>query len=184
TLLFLDPLTEKRYIHQMSWLPKDTFEDRVQRDKIPYDKWYEQGLLRLCEGNTINYRDITAWFVEMLNDYDITPLWIYYDSYSAKYWVEEMEQYGFNMVRCIQGAKTLSLPMENLGANLEKKMVNYNNNPLLKWMMTNVGVERDRNNNIVPVKAQAAKMRIDGFSSLLNAYVGLFEHYEEFIRAQ
>src|SRR5699024_3065968 len=58
TLLFVDPLTEKRFVHQMSWLPKDTFEERVQRDKIPYDKWYEQGLLRLCAGNTINYSDI------------------------------------------------------------------------------------------------------------------------------
>src|SRR5699024_874842 len=105
TLLFVDPDTEKRYIHQMYWLPRDSFEQRVEVDKIPYDKWYDQGLLRLCNGNTINYGDITAWFIEMLNEYDITPLWIYYDSYSARYWVEEMEQHGFKMVRCIQGAK-------------------------------------------------------------------------------
>ncbi|CAB3391637.1 terminase large subunit [Kyrpidia spormannii] len=183
TLLFLDKETEKRYVTQMYWLPRDNFEQRVKLDKIPYDKWYEQGLLRLCNGNSINYSDVTAWFLEMLNDYGITPLWIYYDSYSAKYWVDEMEQHGFKMVRAIQGAKTLSLPMQMLGADLQAKRVNYNNSPILKWNLTNVGVQTDRNGNIVPIKAQSPKMRIDGAASLLDAYVGLFEHYEEFLRA-
>lgn len=183
TLLLMDKDTEKRYIHQMYWLPRDSFEKRVEIDKIPYDKWHEQGLLRLCNGNSINYGDITAWFLEMLNNYGITPLWIYYDSYSAKYWVEEMEQHGFKMVRCIQGARTLSLPMQQMGADLQAKKINYNNNPILKWCLTNTGVETDRNGNIVPIKNQSAKMRIDGTASMLDAYVGLFEHYEEFLRA-
>ncbi len=183
TLLFVDAETEKRYIHQMYWLPRDNFQERVEIDKIPYDKWYEQGLLRLCNGNTINYGDITAWFLEMLEEYSITPLWIYYDNYSARYWVEEMEQHGFKMERCIQGARTLSLPMQQMGQDLKAKKINYNNHPILKWCLTNTGVETDRNGNIVPIKAQTAKMRIDGTASMLDAYVGLFNHYEEFLRA-
>ena len=182
TLLMIDKETEKRHIHQMYWFPKDSFEERVQVDKIPYDKWYEQGLLRLCNGNTISYGDITAWFLEMYNDKGIVPAWIYYDSYSAKYWVEEMEMHGFKMVRCIQGAKTLSLLMQMMGAELEAKKINYNNNPILKWCLTNTGAETDRNGNIVPIKNQAAKMRIDGTSSMLDAYVGLYEHHDEFLR--
>ena len=183
TLLLMDKETQKRYIHQMYWLPSDNFEERVKQDKIPYDKWLQKGLLRLCSGNSINYSDVTAWFVEMLNVYQITPLWIYYDSYSAKYWVEEMENNGFKMVRCIQGAKTLSLPMQMMGADLQAKKINYNNSPILKWCLTNTGVQTDRNGNIVPIKNQAAKMRIDGMASMLDAYTGLFEHYEEFVRA-
>ncbi|AUN16119.1 terminase large subunit [Clostridium botulinum] len=183
TLLLMDKDSHKRYIHQMYWLPRDSFEKRVQLDKIPYDKWLQRGLLRLCNGNSINYTDVTAWFNEMLNDYGITPLWIYYDSYSAKYWVEEMEQHGFKMVRCIQGARTLSLPMQMMGADLQARKINYNNNPILKWCLTNTGVETDRNGNIVPIKNQAAKQRIDGTASMLDAYTGLFEHYEEFIRS-
>lgn len=174
---------EKRYIHQMYWLPSENFNERVKIEKIPYDKWLERGLIRLCNGNSINYSDITAWFIEMLNNYGITPLWIYYDNYSAKYWVEEMKAHGFKMERCIQGAKTLSLPMQQLGADLKAKKINYNNNPILKWCLTNTGVQEDRNGNIVPIKNQSAKQRIDGVASMLDAYVGLYEHYEEFIRA-
>lgn len=183
TLLMIDPETKERCISQMYWLPRDNFYKRVHEEKIPYDKWLEAGLVRLCDGNTISYSDVTAWFLEMVNDKQITPAWIYYDSYSAKYWVEEMESYGFNMVRCIQGAKTLSLPMQTLGADLQAKRVNYNNNPVLKWCLTNTGVQTDRNGNIVPVKNQSPKQRIDGTASLLDSYVGLSEHYTEFINA-
>ncbi|MBY6177913.1 terminase large subunit [Staphylococcaceae bacterium DP2N0-1] len=183
TLLFVDPETETRYVHQMYWLPEDNLYKRVHEDKIPYDKWYEQGWLRLCSGNTIDYSDITDWFLEMMNENEVTPLWIYYDNYSARYFVSEMESFGFKMIRTHQGAKTLSLPMQNLGADLQKHKVNYNNNPILKWNFTNVGVETDRNGNIVPIKNQSPKRRIDGVASLLDAYVGLFDNYESFLRA-
>jgi len=172
----------KRYVHVMAWLPEDNLEERVQRDKIPYDQWERRGLLRLCSGNTINYSDVTAWFLEIVEKHGITPLWVYYDSYSARYWVEEMKQYGFPMVRCIQGAKTLSLPMQQLGADLKAKRVNYNKNPLLRWCLTNVGIQTDRNGNIVPIKNQSARHRIDAAAALLDSYVGLYEHLEEFAR--
>lgn len=183
TVLMLNPDTRERYVWQMYWLPEDNFTQRVQEEKIPYDKWREAGLVRLCRGNTIDYSDVTAWFLELVNEHGITPLWVYYDSWSARYWVEEMEGYGFKMERCIQGAKTLSLPMQNLGADLQAKKVNYNNNPILKWCLTNTAVQEDRNGNIVPKKASSPKQRIDGTASLLDAYVGLYEKYNEFMNA-
>ena len=180
TLLFMDK-SEKRYVVSMAWLPKDHFEKRVHEEKIPYDKWYEAGLLRLCEGNQINYSDVTAWFLEMVEKYDITPAWIYYDPYSAAYWVQEMQSAGFNLVKCYQGVKTLSLPMQKLGADLQAKKINYNNSSIMKWCLTNVGIKTDVNGNIQPVKAQSAKYRIDLAASLLDAYVGLTDHYQEYL---
>ena len=182
TLLFMDK-QEKRYVTQMYFLPKDNFEQRVHDEKIPYDKWLEAGLLRLCEGNSINYSDVTAWFMEMVEEYDVTPAWIYYDPYSAAYWVQEMQSAGFNMVKCFQGVKTLSLPMQQLGADLAAKKVNYNANPLLLWCITNTGVKTDVNGNIQPIKATSPKYRIDGLASLLDAYVGLLDHYNEYLEA-
>ena len=181
TLLFMDK-TEKRYVTQMYFLPKDNFEQRVHDEKIPYDKWHEAGLLRLCEGNSINYSDVTAWFMEMVQKYDVTPAWIYYDPYSAAYWVQEMQSNGFNMVKCFQGVKTLSLPMQQLGQDLAAKKINYNDNPLLKWCITNTGVKTDVNGNIQPIKATSPKYRIDGLASLLDAYVGLLDHYNEYLQ--
>ncbi|WP_255259044.1 phage head completion protein [Bacillus thuringiensis] len=73
--------------------------------------------------------------------------------------------------------------LQQMGADLQAKKINYNNSPILKWCLTNTGVETDRNGNIVPVKNQADKMRIDGTASMLDAYVGLFEHHDEFLGA-
>ena len=49
----------------------------------------------------INYADVTAWFVETVQQYELFSAWVYYDSYSARYFVEEMQMQGFTMVRCI-----------------------------------------------------------------------------------
>lgn len=182
TLLMKDKEREGGFVvTQMYWLPEANLETRIKEDKIPYDKWLERGLLRVCHGNTINYEDVTAWFLEMVQEAGITPAWIYYDSYSARYWVEDMERNGFRMERCIQGAKTLSLPMQKLGADLTAKKVNYNANPILKWCLSNTAIQTDRNGNIVPIKNQNPKRRIDGAASLLDAYAGLHEHYLEFM---
>ena len=183
SLLFMRRGSDHKYIAQMYFLPADRLQERVQQDKIPYDKWFERGLLRLCTGNSINYSDVTQWFVEIIKEYDLFPAWIYYDSYSARYFVEEMQMQGFTMVRCIQGAKTLSLPMQMLGADLQAHKVNYNNNPILKWCLTNTGVQTDRNGNIVPIKNQSPRQRIDGTAALLDCYVGLYEHYNEYTSA-
>ena len=183
SLLFMKRGDNKKYIVQMYWLPAEKLQERVTQDKIPYDKWFERGFLRLCDGNSINYSDVTAWFVETVRAYDLFPAWVYYDSYSARYFVEEMQMQGFNMVRCIQGAKTLSLPMQMLGADLQAHRVIYNNNPILKWCLTNTGVQTDRNGNIVPIKNQSPRQRIDGASALLDCYVGLYEHYTEYTGA-
>lgn len=183
SLLFMRRGEDTKYIAQMYWLPADRLQERVQQDKIPYDKWFERGLLRLCSGNSINYADVTQWFMETVQQYELFPAWVYYDSYSARYFVEEMQMQGFTMVRCIQGAKTLSLPMQMLGADLQAHKVNYNNNPILKWCLTNTGIQTDRNGNIVPVKNQSPRQRIDGTAALLDCYVGLYEHYNEYTGA-
>ena len=73
--------------------------------------------------------------------------------------------------------------MREMGAALADKIVNYNNNPILKWCLTNTGIQMDRNGNIVPIKSQGAKQRIDGTASMLDSYVGLYEHFNEFKNA-
>jgi phage terminase large subunit-like protein len=183
SLLFMKRGEDKKYISQMYFLPADNLTERVTQDKIPYDKWFQRGLLRLCAGNSINYSDVTRWFVDTVREYDLSPAWVYYDSYSARYFVEEMQMQGFTMVRAIQGAKTLSLPMQMLGQDLKAHKVIYNGNPILKWCLTNTGVQTDRNGNIVPVKNQSPRQRIDGTAALLDCYVGLCEHYNEYTGA-
>lgn len=186
TILFKVPKDEQIYVMQMYFLPEDLLEKRVQEDKIPYDVWKEHGLLRTTPGNKVHYKHITEWFLEVQNELDI---YIYsggYDAWSATYWIEEMkETFGENTWEpVIQGKKTLSGPMKALGADLEKKIINYSNNPILKWCLTNTAVDIDKNDNIQPIKTSNQRRRIDGLASLLDAYVQyerVKEEYESII---
>lgn len=182
TVIFKVPDDKTIYVLQMYWLPEDLLEKKVKEDKIPYDLWHEQGLLRLCPGNKIHYKFVTEWFREIQNEYDIYLFKCGYDSWSATYFVEEMNnEFGkIVMEPVIQGKKTLSSPMKSLGADLEKKLVNYNNNPILKWCLTNTSVDVDKNNNIQPAKSNLGTRRIDGMAGLLDAYVCLERNLEEY----
>lgn len=183
TIIFMLPNDDTIYCNQMYWLPEDLLEQRVKEDNIPYDTWRDLGLLRTVEGNKVHYKHVTEWFLEMQNEWDIYIPWSGYDSWSAEYWVQEMKSHfgKDSMEPVIQGKKTLSGPMKSLGADLEKKRINYNNNSILKWCLTNTAIEKDKNLNIQPCKTNNQRKRIDGMASLLNAYVCLERHYDDYI---
>ncbi len=182
-VLFKVPEDENTYVLQMYWLPEDLLETRAKEDNIPYDNWHEQGLLRTCPGNSVHAKYVTEWFLEVMNDYGVYLPWIGYDSWSAKYWVEEMTQYfGVEaMVPVIQGKKTLSGPMKKLGADLESKLIVYNNNPIDKWCLSNTAIETDKNLNIQPSKTKNQRRRIDGLAALLDAYVVLQDKMQDYM---
>lgn len=181
-VLFMLPGNDKIYFDHMYWLPEELLEKRTKEDKIPYDIWHEQGLLRTCPGNSVHPKYVTEWFLEVMNEKGIYLPWIGYDSWSAKYWVEEMEGYFGKeaMIPVIQGKKTLSAPMKKLGADLESKKVVYNNNPITKWCLTNTSIDEDKNGNIQPIKSNSRR-RIDGLAAMLNAYVVLQQKLNDYL---
>ena len=181
-VIFMVPGDNHIYVLPMFWLAEDLLEQRVREDKIPYDLWMEQGLVRTCPGNKVHAKYVTEWFKEVQNDLDIYLPWVGYDSWSATYWVEEMKGvFGKeSMVPVIQGKKTLSSPMKQLGADLESKLVVYNNNPITKWCLANTAIEEDKNGNIQPVKTSKRTKRIDGTAALLDAYVVLQDRLDEY----
>ncbi len=181
--IFMVPDDPVVYVLSMYWLPAELLEFRVREDQIPYDLWYERGLLRLSDGNQVHPKNVTQWFIELQEQYELYLPWIGYDAWSASYWVEEMEGYfGKNaMEKVHQGKFTLSRPMEILGADLRKKQVNYNNNPIDKWCLSNTSVEYDKNGNMQPTKGKNQRKRIDGLAALLNCYVVLERHRNDYL---
>lgn len=181
-IMFMLPNDDTLYFHHMYWLPEDLLENREQDDKIPYSIWRDMGLLRTTPGNKINYKDVVEWFVEMRNSFGIYIPWIGYDDYSAGYFVEDLKkEFGKECPDNVQqGAKTLAGPLVALGADLSAKRINYNNNPITKWCLSNVSVTQDRNANLLPCKTTNQRRRIDGFAAMLDAYVMHDRHREDY----
>ena len=174
----------KKYVLQQYFIPSKKLEFKIKDDKIPYDKWEKRGLVTVCDGAKVNYSDVTQWFLRMNEEYKISTLWVGYDPWNTQYWVEEMKEYGFEMIKVRQGAKTLSNPMKQLEADLVEKNVIYNNNPILKWCLCNTAVKRDENDNIRPVKGQKQRARIDGTVSLITAYCVLLDKLNDYLALQ
>ena len=174
----------KKYIVQQYFIPKEKLEEKIQEDNVPYDIWEKRGLLTTCEGAKVNYSDVTNWFIKMHNEYDISSYWVGYDPWGSQYWIQEMQEAGFDMIKVVQGPKTMSNPMKELEADLKEKNVNYNNNPILKWCLLNTAVEVDKNDNIRPIKGKKSKQRIDGTVSLIDAYCVLFEKMNDYLALQ
>lgn len=181
-VLFCVPNDTTIYFLHMYWIPEDLVEKKIKEDKIPYDKWIDQGYMRTCPGNKIHAGVVTEWFEEVQDDLDIYLFKTGYDSWSATYWVQEMKnRFGDILVPIIQGKKTLSDPMKNLGADLEKKLVNYDNNPVTKWCLANTAKDEDKNGNIQPVKTSKATRRIDGLAAMLDAYTVYYNNIDEYL---
>lgn len=183
TMLFMVPDDAHIYVMQMYWIPEDLLERREAEDRVPYSLWRQQGLLRTCPGNQIDYRQVVDWYREVQDEHGIYLAAFGYDAWSAVYFIKEMEtNFGsYGMEKVIQGKYTLSAPMKALGADLEAKIINYNNNPILKWCLSNTSIDVDKNDNIQPSKGRSQTRRIDGMASLLDAYVAFCRHREEYL---
>lgn len=169
----------KKYVLQKYFMP-NTIQRRSREDKVPYDAWRDEGWIHECDDVRVNYNDVTAWFVELRDKYDINTLWVGYDKWNANYWVDQMKAEGFNMEPVIQGAITMSAPMKELEAELKAKRIIYNDSDILKWCLTNTTIKTDENQNIRPVKGRNQRQRIDGTVSLIDAYVVYQNHMADY----
>ncbi len=182
TLLIRKPGEKTIFVSQQYFLPQTRVEHLEDKNtnEAPYRKWAERGLLTICEGNRVNFSDVTSWFCQMRDEYKIDAFKVGYDRALAGYWVDEMKSNGFTMETVAQGAFTWSQPMREMGAALADKQVNYNNNPMLIWCLSNTAVKKSGLNNICPVKI-TDKRRIDGAVSLLNAWVIYVKYYDDYM---
>ena len=167
-------------VKQMYWIPSNLLEKKIKDDRIPYDKWLKAGWLRLSGDSKIDYHDVTQWFLEEVRNNDLRPLYVGYDSWNAEYWKIEMQGLGFNMVEVRQGCRTMSSPMKIMKADLIDKKINYNNNPILKWCLSNTTIKMDSNENIQPDK-EKSRQRIDGAVSLIDAYCIFVDKQQEYL---
>ena len=162
------------------FMPKDVLEKRMQEDSVPYDIWVKKGYITLSEGSQNDFTKVTQWFQQMVWDYGIRPLWVGYDPWNSKYWIDEMIDAGFTMEKVRQGVFTLSEPMKQLEADLKNHIVIYDNNPVLKWCLANTQAKVDVNGNIQPCKLNSKYKRIDGAVALIIAYSVLNSYKKDY----
>ena len=152
------------------FLPAENIAWRVRRDRVPYKVWADQGLFKLTDGAVVDYRVIRADANELAEEFDISE--VRFDRWNSTDIVSNLHEDGFEMVRIGQGFASLAYPTKRLlELVLDGKLV-HDGNPVLRWMASNVIVQRDPAGNIKPDK-EKSREKIDGIVALIMAISGV-----------
>lgn len=160
------------------WLPAAKIEEATSRDGLPYEQYIARGFMSTSGDNFVDYQDCYNWLVDLVESYEILPLVVGYDRYSASYLVNDLKAYGFVMDDVYQGDNLYGVLQEMEGLMKDGK-VHIGNNDLLKVHLLNsaikMSVERGRG-RLVKIKPND---HIDGVAALADAFCVRQKHFDE-----
>lgn len=166
------------YVFSKFWLPAERIDEATERDGVPYRIYIERGLLETSGDNFVDYNDCFRWFTQLVEQYEILPLLIGYDRYSAQYLIQDLNRYGFKCDDVYQGDNLWGVMQEAEGLMKDGKIC-IGDNDLLKMHFLNsavkISTERGRG-RLVKVSPTA---HIDGMASLLDALTVRQKWYSE-----
>ena len=156
------------YVLAKFFLPEERIEDAMAADGVPYNIYIQRGLLQTSGSNIVDYHDVFNWYRQLVEEYEILPLKVGYDKYSAAYLVQDMDAYGFHMDDVFQGYNLHPVIQETEGL-LKDKKIHIGDNDLLKIHLFNsalkISTEKGKS-KLVKIKPTA---HIDGMAALLDA---------------
>lgn len=186
TALMMKPGDDHIYRKSMYWIPEEKLKEGERAnmqggDHLPYREWEANGWLRVVPGNNVP-KTVFIEFIQELANEGVYCRAIGYDQWhmqeieqQMKYLVGEQ-----NVVRVPQWPKNLSDPMKRMRADLEAGRIIWEN-PIDTVCNLNVSVSVDNNDNYMPIKKfRKSANRIDGFMSLLDAYIVLMQRYDDY----
>jgi phage terminase large subunit-like protein len=148
------------------WLPEDAITKRRDQVGQSYRQWASDGVVLLTEGNVTDYRAIQAKIKQIADRFNI--LEIAYDRYNASQLVIELQDDGFNMQQFSQGILSMSAPSKELERLVLNRRFKHTGHPVLRWMVGNVMLKKDENDNVKPDKKKSGD-KIDGAVSSIMA---------------
>ena len=156
------------YVFAKFFLPTERIDEATQRDGLPYNIYIQRGLLQASGDNYVDYHDCYNWLTELVEEYEILPLMVGYDRYSAQYLVQDLEQYGFRTDDVYQGENLYGVIQETQGL-LEDKKIHIGDNDLLKVHLLNSAIKMSTERGRGKLVKLSPSDHIDGTAALLDA---------------
>lgn len=158
----------KLYVFARFFLPAERVEEATIRDGLPYAAYVERGLLQLSGDNFVDYHDCFDWFRRLVEDYQIYPLQVGYDRYSAQYLIQDMQAYGFHCDDVFQGFNLTPVIRETEGLMRDGAFC-LGDNDLLKIHLLDTALKMEAQTDRSKIVKLAVNSHIDGCAALLDA---------------
>lgn len=164
------------------FLPGEKLAEATARDGIAYSAMVERGLLKLSGDNFVDYKDCFRWFTDLIEKYQIYPLQVGYDRYTAQYLVQDMEAYGFHMESVFQGFNLTGI-QDNLEGMLKNGTIRCaDDNDLLKLHFVDAAQQLETGTS-AHARKKLVKMsknaHVDGVAAILDALCMRQNHWAE-----
>jgi len=161
------------------FMPANKVDEATKRDGLPYRIYAERGLLTISGENTVDYHDVTAWFEKLERQYEILPLKVGFDRYSAAYWCQEMESLGYTLESVSQGSNLTGVLIDMEGMIKDGRLRCMSDNDLMKVHMLDAALKFEEGTNRRKLVKMSAKQHIDGMAALSDAICMRHNYYEE-----
>jgi phage terminase large subunit-like protein len=148
------------------WIPEEGLRQRVRRDRVPYDRWAELGLLDMTPGNVTDYARIHARVLALAEEFDVRE--IAFDPWHATQLATELAGAGAPMVAFRQGFASMAAPTREFERLVLDRKLRHGGHPILRWHATNVSVAQDAAGNRKPDKGRSRE-KIDGIVAAVMA---------------
>jgi phage terminase large subunit-like protein len=158
--------------------PRDLLKEHGRRDKLPYERWHQEGAIMSTPGNVVDYAFIQA---QIYKDAEIFRIAHYgsgrrepnegglaIDRWNATETAVKLEQEGIPVVLFGQGYGSLSGPSKELERLVLANGFHHGGHPVLRQHAKVVAIETDPADNIKPAKNKSSQ-RIDGIVAAIMA---------------
>lgn len=153
--------------------PEDTLHDRTRKENSNYEAWAEAGLITATPGNVQDLESIKNVILDCMEKYNLQGL--SYDPWNGDTFAADLyTRYNVPVRKCSQTLTSLSEPSKRFETLVTGGLLAHGGNPVLSWMMDNVQIYRDTNDNYRPHKAKS-KGKIDGIMAAINAVAEMMD---------
>lgn len=156
------------YVFEQFFLPAERIDEATERDGIPYQAYITRGILTPSGDNFVDYHDCFDWFRNLVEQYEILPLKVGYDRYSAQYLIQDLTNYGFQCDDVFQGENLYPVIQEMQGL-LEDHLLHIGDNDLLKIHLLNSAIKMSTERGRGKLIKLSPNDHIDGTAALLDA---------------
>ena len=162
------------------FMPENKVDEATARDGLPYRIYAQRGLLTICGENTVDYHAVHDWFRTLEREYEILPLKVGYDRYSAAYLVQDMEADGFSMESVSQGSNLTGVLIDMEGMIKDGRLRCADDNDLMKVHVLDAALKFEEGTNRRRLIKMNARAHIDGMAALSDAICMRHNYYEEY----
>lgn len=138
------------YAFSRNYVPEAALE---KPENAHYQGWVNSGHLIATPGNMISLSQIEEDVLDTARQINVRE--VAKDPWGGHQLGANLQEEGLTVVDIPQQVRYLSDPMKEIAALVDSGRFHHDGNPCYVWMLSNVEVKEDRNENIFPRKARA-----------------------------